>query len=370
MTLCATAVAVAGCTHSDGFVAAKPAAGPFNPGPDVRLTLNIEQDYWPTWTEDGAGILYAFIRPGVTPQHRCAGLLPAAGGSMLWQLCDDRAPQADSVNSFPSYALGADGRLLYAEAVSPKGIGATAPAELTLWLADSAHPFARRALFSFPGFAGATPVAWLADLHWTGPNTFIALAEDFTVIGHCRDCSVDSLFTGQAVVTGTITAAGATLTTVAGTAGASGYSLAENGATIVFTLRDDPVLYKVSSSGGTSTVVATLSQQLLGVSCKGSACVVASDPVTLSAAPPSGNPPVIFPGIQAGPRQLFSVSLTSGAAQSILSLGDSLIDPIIATPQVSPVTGDVVAQVGGAFGYLQSFTAFDSDLHLYQDLVH
>ncbi|MGH7523658.1 MAG: hypothetical protein ACREK8_05065 [Gemmatimonadales bacterium] len=29
-----------------------------------------------------------------------------------------------------------------------------------------------------------------------------------------------------------------------------------------------------------------------------------------------------------------------------------------------------MAQVGGAFGHLQSFTAFDSDLHLYQNLVH
>ena len=40
-----------------------PAVGPFNTGTDVRLTLNPDQDYWPAWTDDGRGILYAFVNP-------------------------------------------------------------------------------------------------------------------------------------------------------------------------------------------------------------------------------------------------------------------------------------------------------------------
>ena len=186
----------------------------------MRLTLNTEQDYWPAWTENGAGILYSFIRPGSGPQHRCLGLLPAAGGRVLWQLCDDRAIESDSTNSFIAYALGGDGRLLYVEAVARNGVQGTVPAETTMWLADSARPFERRALFSFPGFVSGLPVAWLADLVWTGPSTFIALAQDFTPFAHCRDCGVDdSLFIGEAVVRGTIDASGATLQAVAGTAG-------------------------------------------------------------------------------------------------------------------------------------------------------
>ena len=47
------------------------------------------------------------------------GILPAAGGSRIWQLCDDRAVRADSVTSFTAYALATDGRLLYAEAIAP-----------------------------------------------------------------------------------------------------------------------------------------------------------------------------------------------------------------------------------------------------------
>jgi hypothetical protein len=367
---CAATLSLLACGHTEEFTAANPPVGPFNTGPDVRLTFSTEQDYWPVWTDDGAGILYSFIRPGTNPQHRCVGLLPAAGGRELWQLCDDRATQGDSTNSFIAYALGADGRLLYVEAVARNGIQGTAPAETTLWLADSAKPFQRRALFSFPGFAGATPVGWLADLAWTGPTTFIALAQDFSVFGHCRDCFLqDSLFFGEAVVRGTIGATGATLEAVTGTSGATSYSLAEDGASIVFTRRDDPHLFTVPAAGGTDTAFALVTPaQLLGVSCKGSTCVVADDPVTLSAAT-LGSPPAIFPSIGVGPRELRSVSLTSGTIQSILLLGSAAATPVIATPQISPVTGDVVAQVGGGFGHLQTFSVSGSDLHLYQSLV-
>ena len=238
-----------------------------------------------------------------------------------------------------------------------------------MWLADSAQPFERRALFSFPGFAGNLPVAWLADLAWTGPSTFIALAQNFSLFAHCKGCGIDdSLFVGEAVIRGTISASGAALEVVDGTTGASGYSLAQNGASIVFTRRDDPRIYQVGASGGTDTVVATVAgaQQLLGVSCKASLCVVADDPVTLSAAAGGG---ATFPSIPSGPRELHAVSLTTGGVQSILVLGSDAATPIIATPRISPVTGDVVAQVGGGFGHLQTFSTSGSDLHLFQGLV-
>jgi hypothetical protein len=254
--------------------------------------------------------------------------------------------------------------LLYVEAVAHTGIQGTAPAETTMWLADSARPFERRALFSFPGFVGNLPVAWLADLAWTGPSTFVALAQDFTLFAHCRNCGIDdSLFIGEAVVRGTISGSGATLAVVAGTLGASSYSLAQNGASIVFTRRDDPRIYQVAASGGTDTAVTSIpgAQQLLGVSCKGVQCVVADDPVTLSAATGGG---ATFPSID-GSGELRSVSLTTGATQTILVP----VNGVVATPQISPVTGDVVAQAGGGFGHLQTFSTFGSDLHLFQGIV-
>ena len=217
------------CGHSETFVEPTSSVGAFNAGPDIRLTLNPDQDYWPTWTEDGRGILYSYVDQVPGPQHRCIGLLPATGGTRIWQLCDNRATQGDSVNSFAAYALGTDGRLIYVEAAAHAGLLApAAPDESTLWLADSAAPFQRRPLLTLPTFVGSTRVAWLADIAWTGPTTFIALGQDFPLLGHCNFCGpMDSIFYGVAVVRGTITATGATLAIVPGTAGATSYSFAE-----------------------------------------------------------------------------------------------------------------------------------------------
>jgi hypothetical protein len=362
------ASALLGCGHSDTFSDPTSAVGAYSAGPDIRLTLNPNQDYWPTWTEDGQGILYSYVDQVPGSQHRCIGLLPVVGGTRIWQLCDNRATQADSTNSFPAYSLGADGRLIYAEATTHAGLAATSPDETTLWLADSAAPFQRRALLTLPTFAGSTPVAWLADISWTGPTTFIALAQDLSLLGHCMFCGpIDSIFYGEAVVRGTITATGATLSVVTGTAGATGYSFAENGASIVYTLRDDRQLYKVPATGGTATVVGVVTPtggaQLLGVSCRASTCIVADDVLTLTGISLSGA--ITFPSIVPnGVNELRTVSLTSGVSQ-VLRTNTTLF----ATPQISPVTGDVVAQTGGAFGHLQTFTSSGSDLHLYQGLV-
>lgn len=356
---------VLGCGHADVFETTIPIVGPSSTGPDVRLTFNTNQDYWPAWTEDGRGILYAFIPSDNGGVHRCVGLLPAGGGARTWQLCDNRATQADSTSSFPAYALGADGRLLYVEAVARRGAGSTAPSGVTLFLADSANPFNRRALLTLPTVAAGTPVAWLADITWTGPTSFVALAQDFSAALHCLGClAIDTLFPGIAVVRGTITSVGATLTAIPGTSGATGYSLAENGASVVFTLRDDRRLLKVPSSGGAAaavTVVTPVSTaQLLGVSCKGTTCIVAVDPVTFTAI--DGG--VTFPSIGLGPMELRSVSLTSGTVQVLRTTSS-----IVATPQISPVSGDVVAQVGGGFGRIQTATTSGSDLHLYLGLL-
>lgn len=359
------ALLLLGCGHSDAFENVVASVGPFNTGADIRLTLNSNQDYWPTWTEDGQGILYSYVNVVLGSQHRCLGLLPAAGGTRIWELCDNRATQTDTVSSFPAYALGSDGRLLYVEAVG--GSQSIAPAETTLWLADSTAPLQRRALLKLPTFAGATPVSWLADISWTGPTTFIALAQDFTVLAHCHSCGqVDSIFFGQAVVRGTTAETGATLQVVSGTTGATSYSLAESGASIVFTVRDDRRLFKMPAAGGTAAPVAIVSPnggaQLLGVSCRGSTCVVAVDPVTLSGLTPGGG--IIFGQLNPGATELRAVSLTTGVVQVVRTPA-----ALVATPQISPVTGDVVAQVGGAFGHLQTFTSAGSDLHLYQRLV-
>jgi len=404
------------CSHSDTFSTPVSAVGSPGTGPDVQLTFNPDQDYWPIWTQDGQGILYAFVDPQL-PNHRCLGLLPAAGGTRLWQLCDNRSLRADTVSSFAGYALDAAGRLLFAEAVSPARLGGGTPPNVTLWLADTASPYRRTPLLTLPTTVGSTVVTWLSEIVWTGSNAFLALGQQFNVLPHCVTigrplhtttlCSTsDTIFAGAGtVVSGVITGTHATLQAVAGTDSATSYTLAENGASIVFTRHHDLRLFRVPTGGGASAPLPIqwnyphtdipVAGELAGVSCKGSVCIVAHDGILLTDmySSPDCNGGVcqefahFFFQVNADTTldpqstpaafmELHRVSLSSGADEV---LQENSTNTIFATPQISPVSGDVVVQVGGGWGHLQTFATRglpdlftvdgNSVLHLYKGLV-
>ncbi|HEY4319876.1 MAG TPA: hypothetical protein VGM77_01755 [Gemmatimonadales bacterium] len=380
----ALCVLAGSCGHTEPFdQPARVTNGPFSAGPDVRLTFNADQNEWPTWTEDGQGILYAFVDPA-SPTHRCAGLLPVAGGTRLWQLCDNRAARHDSANVYTAYALGRGG-LLVAEAIS--GVKNLALPVSTLWLADTATPYVRRTLLTLPQAVGGTVVNWLSDIAWTGPTTFIGLGQQVNTEPHCvtallpvsgqiaTQCnSTDTLWaaSGGVVVRGTILGEQATLDVVGGTLGAISYSLAENGASIVFTRGTD--LYIVPAGGGTPLLVPTASASArkfsLGVACKGELCIVARDSIAVE--PPRSAFFLNGYTIPLGTMELHQISLTSGADRILVSNADHII---YATPKVSPVSDAVVVQLGGGWGHVQTFATralpvlWDKDgisaLHLY-----
>ncbi|MGH7594303.1 MAG: hypothetical protein ACRELE_10705, partial [Gemmatimonadales bacterium] len=168
-------------------------------------------------------------------------------------------------------------------------------------------------------------------------------------------------FLGETVVQGSIDGAGATLAAVPGTVGASGYALAENGASIVFTQRDNVNLMKVPSAGGTPVVVGPVTPrtgvQLLGVSCQGAGCVVALGPAPLFLSP-------VVPA-KGSPYELRSVSLATGATSTVLSLSN----PGLSSP-VYLASGDVVVQEGPGLGRLQTSNSQLNTLHLFRNLVH
>jgi hypothetical protein len=361
-----TMLLLLGCTHTDSFVNSPPVVGPHSAGNDVQLTFNIEQDYWPTWTQDGHGILYSFVAPCSKARHRCIGLLPAAGGTRNWELCDNRATQGDSVSSYTAYALASDGRLLYATAVSDSGIGGHAPSTNTLWLADTAAPFQRTAMLSLPTILSGVSYSWISDLAWTGPTSFIALMQDFSISEEPQPpCEFvqDSIFMRVgAVVAGTIAAGHAELQLVNGTTGATGYSLAENGTSVVFTTWNDQHLFKTPITGGPVTTLSPAlggpGAQILGVSCKGSTCLVASDAVTLINVP--GGAPARCAVVNSGAKDLYAVAIGTGSSERVATAAG-----IIVLPKISPESGDAVIQVGGSFGHLQTIrTPSNAELHL------
>jgi len=378
-----TVLAVMACGHSEAFVNVVPPVDPPSAAADERLTYNTDQDYWPSWTQDGQGILYSFVDLGSSVKHRCVGLLPAGGGARIWQLCDNRATQGDSINSIAAYALDASGQLLYVESASNiREI--TALPTVSLWRADTARPFARTRLLTLPQVVGGVTYSWLADLRWTSATTFTALAQSFETVAHCfpRDpifCSQQDtiFFSTGAVLNGTINGASVTLTQVDGTDGATSYSLAEGGASIVFTRLHELRLFKVAAIGGTATAVASIPQgaiaELPGVSCQGTTCVVASAPI--SPVRPEGS---AHPFIAAGTSRLSSVSLVSGTVTTLVSAQVQAASfgappqPTYSTPQLAPNGTDVVMQVGGTWwGHIQTYYAGgNADLHLYPGIVH
>ena len=359
---------MAAACHAQPFVPDEYTVGPSGDGPDVQLTYNADQDYWPAWTQDGRGILYSFVSPGSKVGHRCLGLLPAAGGTRLWELCDNRATRDDSVSSYSAYALDANGRLLVAEAVSGARFNEL-PTHTTLWLADTAAPYARTTLLALPVQADTTLVDWLSEITWTGPNTFLALGQRFTTAPSCLACGgrPDSAFVvaGGVVIRGTIAGGHAAIAAVAGTAGATAYSLAEGGSAIVFTLAHDLVLHKVPVAGGSPVPTPqpaahdTLANQvgeLVGVSCRAEVCITARDGIIVTAnywqlVPVFGWQYTIAIGsvLPQGKMELRRVSLLDGS-DVIIRTGPA----VYATPLMSPTSDDVVVAVGGAWGHLQT----------------
>lgn len=380
-----------GCSHSDSFDNPDRSVGPFNTGNDLTLTLNPSQDYWPAWTQDGRGILYAYVDSFVNQQgrlHRCLGMLSPSGGTRIWQLCDNRAQRDDSTNSYAGFAVDSSGRLLVAEAVSRANSPfSSLPQRTTLWLADTAHPYARVSLASFPQAIGGTNVQWLSGITWTGPNTFMALGQQFLLVPTCNFCFTrDSAFTVSdgVLIRGTISGGSAALQAIPGTLGATGYSLAEGGGTIVLTMQHDVRLFRVPLAGGTITPAYagrddTLSHQqgeLVGVTCKGSTCIVSKAPIQLAgdyivrdSHEPSGwghqsSLGAFLPGVM----ELHSISIASGADQ-ILRTDNQRV--VFAAPRLSPVNGDLVVQLGGGWGNLQTHLngGPNGTLHLYKSVL-
>ena len=96
-------------------------------------------------------------------------------------------------------------------------------------------------------------------------------------------------------------------------------------------------------------------------------CVVADDAVALSY---GGGATPIYAQILSGPKELVAVSLADGTVQVLRSFSEGPATPVISVPQIAPGAGDVVVQIGGTFGHLQTNTGVgNSDLHLYPALV-
>lgn len=304
----------AACGHSEPFGTVPTSNdGPFSTATPVRLTYNGDVDSAATLTEDGTGIVYLYSPSGGNGD-RCAGVLPIAGGTQLWQLCDTRTTRADSAKTFSAVALGSDGRLLYLHALASRG--RDGPDRTVLWLADSTLPFAAQPLITFPINIGGRGISWLSDAEWTGGNTFVARAGLLQVGRLCSFCPIDTIVVSPQMVRGTIAGSGATLTIITGTEDADFMAFAEERASIV--LVRGSAVQRVAATGGTPTAVGVVPSgiRVTGLGCRGSSCVLA---VTANRTGPP-------PGIE---TRLYRVRLSTNTIELLRSENGTWVNPVV-----------------------------------------
>lgn len=329
--------AVSACGHTEPFTGlGVDQQGPFNGATPLRLTFNSDADYSAAWAADGKGILYTYSDRSRADHDRCLAMLPATGGTRVFTLCDNRPGHADSAETITSAALSEDGELLYLVGSSlPVG---QLPARITLFQADTATPFNRRALVTLPSdVGGGLRPNWLLDVTWVGPDEFLAMATDLTLVPQCAGCLLrDTVFIPLGVVRGTIGGNGAVMELVQGTLGASHFAVADGGTNIV--ISNGLTLSKLPIGGGALTTLTTLpttfSKRIDDISCRGSACVVLTYEQQLETEPP----PPHFVDLW----KMLRVSTAGGPATTLI---ESFSTPWLQA-KVSPTGPDIVVRQG------------------------
>lgn len=255
LKLVAVALALTACDHSAAFSPADPRTTvPFTTGSPRAITFSTGDDRNPAWLPDGSGIIYSSEQLGRRDHDRCLQILPATGGQVTTRLCNlQNVHLDDSTDRYEAPAVNTDGQLLYTLA---RGfVGLQKGPRQALVLSTVASPFAgARELTPIPYFAsnGRTHSS-ITQIHWTGPGTFIYLAQNLFYEG--STFLPDTFYTGLDVVRGDLSSGDAVLTVVAGTDYASGVSV--DPATpdlFYFTLGGDSKVYRQSLGSGTRTV--------------------------------------------------------------------------------------------------------------------
>ncbi len=277
----AAATVLAACDH----------AAPFAPVTLGNFVLRIPRaggriaGQHARWIANGGGIVY--FGACLTPET-VVGTFSAPSIMVLstdstrpwWEMCERdvtlHAP-ADSAVRFSDLAMDGRGRILYVESVTARSaIPFPAFTETDLWLTDSSYPFTRRRTLlrladDTTGSAPvpATVVNWVTDLSWVDDSTFVAVGEHVPpVVGAFRPAVIG-------LVRGGIGPSATSLEAIAGTDGASTYSLAAPARALVFS-RASGLVEQVALDGGAPTTVAMIPDTagvIVDLSCKQRRCL-------------------------------------------------------------------------------------------------
>ncbi len=245
-----------GCGHTEPFASTPPRSDqPFDPGPPVRLTLNVGPDRGAAWLPDGSGIVYSSQQLGRRDHDVCLAVIPPGGGTQRQLTCDLRSNRADLTDAVEAPAPAADGRVAFVEVGSV--IDAILPGGAAISLGSLTDPATRVLIRPVPYTVPAGPVhSGVSQLRWLSSTQLIYLGERVDYHPRCDRCiEWDTMTTGRNVVLLDTGQPGSTPQLVPGTENASGVSVGANDDEIYYTLNADPRVYRRTLSTSEVSVV-------------------------------------------------------------------------------------------------------------------
>ena len=230
----------AACTHTDPFTSGNTAlGGPRDPTPPVRLTYNAGRDLTPAWGSASGGWAYAF-EAGTTDRDICLGMLPASGGTRLYEKCDPRDPNHQLQDVMLDPAESPTGRVAWVETHMMPGLYPPVRASLRVgsWAATDTGSLVRPLPYFAPG--GAT-YATQHHLTWLGRDTLVVVAAGvaYSQPGGCSFCKLDTLLLDPEIVLYDLSQTPVTEAVLDGTRGATSVRASEDRTALLFTREAD-----------------------------------------------------------------------------------------------------------------------------------
>jgi hypothetical protein len=218
-----------------------------------QVTFNPASDLRPSWLPDGSGFFYTRERLDRSDRDRCLGLLPAGGGELRAEICDNSAAGLDSITNFESAAVAANGGFAYVRASAPLVPHSIAPLKHELRVGTMTTP-GGTAVRQFPYTAPApsgrvhAEAAWP---QWRSSSELVYLGQSIEYQAACSNCPIDTVAVGLDVMRLDVTTG--VLSVVAGIDSATSFALV-NGDSLYYTLPGDGQVHRRSIANPTTTI--------------------------------------------------------------------------------------------------------------------
>jgi hypothetical protein len=228
-----------------------PPSGPFNTDSPRQLTFSPGPDLSPAWLPDGSGIIYQFEHLDQIDGDRCLGILPAAGGTLRQEICNNTVAGDDSTDAYGDAAVSRAGQIFFSRASDAWRLHNLAPAVEDIAVAPLAAPGMAQPVRTLPyTVAGGRTHYAVAQTRWLGDSAVVYVAQN---VFYIRGVGYDTVRAGIELARMDLKNAPGVVTALAGTDSASSVALGA-GDTIYYTVAGDSRVFRRTFAGGDTVV--------------------------------------------------------------------------------------------------------------------